>query len=121
MPRPAANERTFLHWLNMSVTVGSISAALIGIAGHVHKYGQQEYEARAIFVHSVALVMLTVSIGMAVYATFNFRQRMSWLANRVDAKYDDRILPVVLSIIMMVALSIVFGGSLLNIISPSST
>ncbi len=51
-----------------------------GIAGHVHKYGQQEYEARAIFVHSVALVMLTVSIGMAVYATFNFRQRMSWLA-----------------------------------------
>ena len=24
------NERTFLHWMNMSVTVGSISAALIG-------------------------------------------------------------------------------------------
>ena len=46
----------------------------------MHKYGQPEYEARAIFVHSVAIVMLTVSIGMAVYATFNFRQRMSWLA-----------------------------------------
>lgn len=25
-----ANERTFLHWLNMSVTIGSISAALLG-------------------------------------------------------------------------------------------
>ena len=46
----------------------------------MHKYGQQEYEARAIFVHLVAIVMLTVSIGMAVYATFNFRQRMTWLA-----------------------------------------
>jgi hypothetical protein len=26
----AANERTFLHWMNMSVTTGSISAALLG-------------------------------------------------------------------------------------------
>ena len=26
----AANERTFLHWMNMSVTIGSISAALLG-------------------------------------------------------------------------------------------
>jgi len=25
-----ANERTFLHWMNMSVTTGSISAALLG-------------------------------------------------------------------------------------------
>jgi uncharacterized membrane protein YidH (DUF202 family) len=25
-----ANERTFLHWMNMSVTIGSISAALLG-------------------------------------------------------------------------------------------
>lgn len=27
----AANERTFLHWMNMSVTIGSISAALLGV------------------------------------------------------------------------------------------
>ena len=28
--RAAANERTFLHWMNMSVTIGSIAAALSG-------------------------------------------------------------------------------------------
>jgi hypothetical protein len=27
-----ANERTFLHWLHMAVTIGSISAALLGFA-----------------------------------------------------------------------------------------
>lgn len=27
---PAANERTFLHWMNMAVTIGSISAAMSG-------------------------------------------------------------------------------------------
>jgi uncharacterized membrane protein YidH (DUF202 family) len=25
-----ANERTFLHWMNMAVTLGSVSAALLG-------------------------------------------------------------------------------------------
>src|SRR5690349_12054276 len=28
-----ANERTFLSWLHMSVTIGSIAAALLGFAG----------------------------------------------------------------------------------------
>ena len=27
---PAANERTFLGWLSMAVTIGSVSAALVG-------------------------------------------------------------------------------------------
>lgn len=36
LPRPQtffANERTFLSWLNMAVTIGSISAALLGFSG----------------------------------------------------------------------------------------
>ena len=31
----AANERTFLHWMNMSVTIGSISAAMLGMQDNV--------------------------------------------------------------------------------------
>lgn len=33
MHAATANERTFLHWMNMSVTIGSISAALLGKPG----------------------------------------------------------------------------------------
>ena len=32
-----ANERTFLHWMSTAVTVGSIAAALSGVAGHAHR------------------------------------------------------------------------------------
>lgn len=32
-----ANERTFLSWLHMAITVGSISAALLGFAGTATK------------------------------------------------------------------------------------
>ncbi len=36
-----ANERTFLSWLHMAVTIGSIAAALLGFAGvsDTHKHG----------------------------------------------------------------------------------
>ena len=32
-----ANERTFLSWLHMAITVGSIAAALLGFAGTATK------------------------------------------------------------------------------------
>ena len=32
-----ANERTFLSWLHMAITIGSISAALLGFAGQATK------------------------------------------------------------------------------------
>jgi uncharacterized membrane protein YidH (DUF202 family) len=110
-----ANERTFLHWMNMSVTVGSISAALIGVAGHAHKHWSAEYEARSIFVRSVALVMLTSSIGMAVYATYNFRLRTLMLQYKQDGPYDNRLLPVLLAVVIMTALSLTFVGTIVSL------
>lgn len=38
-----ANERTFLHWMSMSVTTGSISAALLGVAGHAHRHWGSDF------------------------------------------------------------------------------
>jgi len=35
----SANERTFLSWLHMSVTLGSISAALLGFSSNKGKVG----------------------------------------------------------------------------------
>ena len=108
----AANERTFLHWMNMSVTIGSISAALLGaqhatsvvlkilwhnptscacfsltgvealtshtcagVSAHAHKNWGQQYEGHAIFVRSVSLVLMVLSIFMAIYAAYNFHRR----------------------------------------------
>lgn len=44
-----ANERTFLHWMNMAVTTGSISAALLG------KYGRV-----GLSCHEAGMSMLTI-------------------------------------------------------------
>ncbi|CAL5222867.1 g5293 [Coccomyxa viridis] len=107
-----ANERTFLHWMNMSVTIGSISAALLGVSAHAHKNWGTDYEGHAIFVRSVSLVLMVLSIFMAIYAAYNFHYRGEMLQAKMDGPYDSRVLPVLLASILMVALIIVFSGAI---------
>jgi hypothetical protein len=38
-----ANERTFLSWLHMSVTIGSIAAALLGLSGNASGVGGEAW------------------------------------------------------------------------------
>ncbi len=49
--------------------------AVAGISGHGHKHWGSDYTNRAIFVRALALGMMAIAIGMAVYAAINFRIR----------------------------------------------
>lgn len=109
-----ANERTFLHWMNMSVTIGSISAALLGVSGHAHKHWGGDYAERAIAVRVLALVMMCIGITMAVYASINFRRRGDMLLAKADGPYDSRVLPVLLSVVMITFLTTVFFGTIFD-------
>ena len=46
-----------------------------GVSAHAHKNWGTDYEAHAIFVRSVSLVLMVLSIFMAVYAAYNFHYR----------------------------------------------
>lgn len=106
-----ANERTFLHWMNMSVTIGSIAAALVGLSGHAHKNWGDTNAAGTVFVRAIALAMMAISILMTLYAAYNFRLRGEMLQLKMDGPYDNRVLPVTISVIMILFLCIVFGGA----------
>eukprot|EP00890_Picochlorum_soloecismus_P000314 jgi/Picsp_1/1283/NSC_04764-R1_vacuolar transport chaperone-like protein len=109
-----ANERTFLHWMNMSVTTGSISAALLGVSGHAHKHWGTEFTTRAIAVRVLALLMMGISIVMAVYAAYNFKRRGDMLVQKLDGPYDNRLLPVMLTVVMMTFLTVVWVGAVVS-------
>jgi hypothetical protein len=47
----------------------------IGVSAHAHKNWGQRYEGHAIFVRSVSLALMVLSIFMAVYAAYNFHRR----------------------------------------------
>lgn len=115
-----ANERTFLHWMSTSVTIGSIAAALSGVAGHAHRNWGDEYMEKAVVTRVLSLTMLMVSIVMAVWAGYNFQKRAVYLDAKLDGPYDSRALPVMLCCVMMVAMSVVFGGAVINITAPAA-
>ncbi|EFJ41082.1 hypothetical protein VOLCADRAFT_121659, partial [Volvox carteri f. nagariensis] len=95
-----ANERTFLHWMSTSVTIGGIAAALSGVAGHAHRHWGDEFTERAIVVRVVSLVMLFISVAIAVWAGLNFQKRAIFLEAKADGPYDSRFLPVLLTVCM---------------------
>ncbi|KAK9825872.1 hypothetical protein WJX81_007432 [Elliptochloris bilobata] len=106
-----ANERTFLHWLNISITMGSISAALLGVSAHAHKNWGSDYQGQAVFTRVIALIFMVLSIVMVVYAAYNFRKRGDMLQVKADGPYESRVLPILLSVFLVVALSIVFASA----------
>eukprot|EP01025_Chloroclados_australasicus_P003226 TRINITY_DN10750_c0_g2_i1.p1 TRINITY_DN10750_c0_g2~~TRINITY_DN10750_c0_g2_i1.p1 ORF type:complete len:191 (-),score=14.62 TRINITY_DN10750_c0_g2_i1:353-841(-) len=107
-----ANERTFLHWLNVSVTTGSIAAAMVGVSGHAHKHWGSEYARNAIVTRVFAMLMMLVSIFMAVYASFLFAYRGSLLKFKADMGYESRVLPSITTFVMIVVLGTIFVGAL---------
>ena len=46
-----------------------------GVSAHAHKNWGTDYESNAIFVRSVSLVLMVLSIFMAIYAAYNFYYR----------------------------------------------
>ncbi|KAL6772252.1 hypothetical protein ACKKBG_A29530 [Auxenochlorella protothecoides x Auxenochlorella symbiontica] len=113
-----ANERTFLHWMNMAVTTGSISAALLGVAGHAHKHWGTDLTTRTIAIRLLALLMMAVSIAMALYAAYNFKRRGDMLQRKLDGPYDSRVLPVTLTVVLMTFLTLVWIGSVVSYTHP---
>lgn len=101
----------------MSVTVGSISAALLGVAGHAHRHWGSDFSARTISIRVLALAMMAISIGIAIYAAYNFKRRGDMLVQRLDGPYDSRVLPVTITVVLMVFLAVVWLGAVVSYVN----
>ena len=87
-----------------------------GLSGHAHKNWGTDYEQRAIFVRVVALVLMALSILMAIYAAYVFHFRGEMLQQKADVAYDSRFLPILLGCMLIVALLVVFGGAVAELV-----
>eukprot|EP00798_Chlamydomonas_sp_ICE-L_P020547 gene20547-27337_t len=104
-----ANERTFLAWLHMSVTIGSISAALLGFASSKKK--KESGAAAAIsqnLVELIALILLPLGMAMVIYALYIFTWRASSIAKKKAVHFDDRVGPLGLCAAVVLALIAIF-------------
>ncbi|GLC44294.1 hypothetical protein PLESTB_000761900 [Pleodorina starrii] len=104
-----ANERTFLAWLHMAVTLGSVAAALLGFAAGAESDGGggEAPAGEAISRHLVeliALILLPLGVAMCCYALYIFVWRASNIAQKRAVHFDDRVGPLCLCGAVVVAL-----------------
>mmetsp|Transcript_16483 Transcript_16483/g.28259 ORF Transcript_16483/g.28259 Transcript_16483/m.28259 type:complete len:740 (-) Transcript_16483:558-2777(-) len=102
-----ANERTFLAWLHMAVTLGSISAALLGFAAGSDESKSGEGISRHL-VELIALILLPLGMAMAMYALYTFVWRANNIAKKKATQIDDRYGPLALCGAVVAALVAIF-------------
>mmetsp|Transcript_27459 Transcript_27459/g.50674 ORF Transcript_27459/g.50674 Transcript_27459/m.50674 type:complete len:739 (-) Transcript_27459:23-2239(-) len=108
-----ANERTFLSWLHMAITLGSISAALLGFASGSPAAGPDPVAMSRHLVELIALILLPLGVCMSCYALYVFIWRASNIAQKRAVQFDDRVGPlclcglVVLALVAITLLSII--------------
>lgn len=99
-----ANERTFLSWLHMAVTMGSISAALLGFAANSKDPAAPRVSRD--MVGLIAIILLPIAIIMAGYSLLLFIWRANELRTESGTRFiDDRRGPLVLAGIVSVAMA----------------
>jgi uncharacterized membrane protein YidH (DUF202 family) len=110
-----ANERTFLSWLAMATTLGTISTAIAGFsvadADSKHKGGISQGT-----VELITLTLLPVSILMIAYALFTFYWRSEFIRRKQVGFFDDKLGPIVLALIVMVSLMLITGAAIKDLI-----
>ena len=102
-----SSERTFLSWLNISVTISSISALVLSFASQ-NRFSQ-------VF----GIMLLTISVCFCCYSLYMYYRRSKTLRGRSSkmVAFDDRIGPIVLAIMLGVVISLAFVLTLIDIIS----
>jgi uncharacterized membrane protein YidH (DUF202 family) len=91
-----ANERTFIKWLHMAVMLSSIS---IGVLAFSPDHQQ---------VNALAMMMLPLALLFITYAITQFLWRSRKIRSRDIDRWDDPRGPVVLTSLLIVALTVQF-------------
>mmetsp|Transcript_57794 Transcript_57794/g.141771 ORF Transcript_57794/g.141771 Transcript_57794/m.141771 type:complete len:143 (+) Transcript_57794:197-625(+) len=95
------NERTFLTWLNMATTVGSISTALVAFGMNDPKHGGS--------ISVLASVLAVVAIVFCIYSMLIYFWRRRTIRRKEDGNYDDPYGPQALAMVLVILYATVFA------------
>ena len=110
-----ANERTFLSWLNMSITLGSIATALLGYSGTMAR-STMRGNFTDFTVDILSLILLPLAVMLAMYALFVFFWRAGAIQGKRVEQFDDPKGPLVLAGCLILALTAMFFINLVDLI-----
>ena len=117
--KPAANERTFLAWLSMAVSLGGVSTALVGFTAE-EKPGSATKHPGVLSRRTVDLIsvlLLPVSISMIAYALFIFLCRSNSIRTKQLGFFTDWLGPAVLAGVLLAALTTITVVAFASVLS----
>ena len=102
-----ANERTFLSWLHMAVTLGSIGGFkfIMDNKGCPERQKWEQYG---------GIVMIAVAIIFILYALRLYMWRSKMIRERRMGPFDDRFGPFALSLILFIAFGFILTIDLMS-------
>jgi len=95
-----ASERVAIHWLHYSVTIASISFGLLAFAKQGSRFSDY------------ALLILPVAFLFAAYSVHIHFWRSRRINSRIRERWDDPRGPVILTVLLVAALSVMFCAEL---------
>lgn len=95
-----ANERTFLAWLHMSTILGGFSLGILALA---------DYNAWS---QIYGLILLPVAIAFTAYSLHTYLRRVAMIQRRDPGPYEDRVGPVILTGLLIMAIFASFSVKL---------
>jgi len=112
----AANERTFLSWLSMATTLGTVGTAIAGFAVEADEQGSRKKGISKGTVELITLLMLPISLLMIAYALFTFYWRSEYIRKKQIGFFDDKVGPVSVALVVEVALLVILFAALRDIL-----
>lgn len=101
-----ANERTFLAWMHLSVTLAGASIAILAFAEDQNPFSQL-----------YGVLLLPVAIAFIIYSMYQYARRAYMIRNRHPGPYEDTVGPSFLGIMLMVSIVSQFALKLYSLAS----
>ncbi|KAF9922597.1 vacuolar transporter chaperone [Linnemannia zychae] len=89
-----ANERTFLKWMNFAVLLGTLGVGLFNAGDNIGRFA--------------GILLAITALMTLVYSIWLYEKRLTMLRNRDPGPYDEPVMPTLMCVCMLTAISLNF-------------
>ncbi|PNH03530.1 Vacuolar transporter chaperone 1 [Tetrabaena socialis] len=107
-----ANERTYLSWMGMAITMGGVSSALVGFSGEPDDGTEHLISKRTIDI--ITCIYTPLSILIMCYALFTYEWRSKFMRTKQLGFFDDKVGPITVAVLVLLTLLVIFTIALMD-------
>ncbi|KAG0368346.1 VTC domain-containing protein [Gamsiella multidivaricata] len=89
-----ANERTFLKWMNFAVLLGALGVGLFNAGDNIGRFA--------------GIILAVTALITLVYSIWLYEKRLTMLRNKDPGPYDEPVMPTLMCVCMLTAISLNF-------------